>query len=118
MLAGPPVFPDHLPDGYQFLEEEFSYDPARHLQLEFPERVWTLEEFGYDQAAIDNCASPIAVTTPFRLLSDEGVEILHRVATRLKGLSTSLSGARTPSHPRRRNPPCLAQSFYPKRCAA
>ena len=98
MLATIPKFPELPPEGYQYLEDETSYDPTIHLLLEFPERIWSLEEFGYDAAAINSCASSVAVTSPFRVLSDEGVKVLHRIVTRLKAQRTQLEGSRVPSH--------------------
>jgi hypothetical protein len=98
MLTRPLSFPDHLPAEYELIEDGIDFDASTHLQLEMPERIWTLEEFGYDQASINICASPIAVTAPFRLLSDAGVDALHGVVSRLKSVSTSLEGARNPAH--------------------
>ena len=74
MLANPLPFPDHLPPGYSAVEESIAFDSSVHLQLEWPERIYTLKEFGYAQQEIDSCASPVAITTPFRLLSDAGVQ--------------------------------------------
>ncbi len=93
-----PPFPRDLPEGYQQLPDETRYDPELHLALEFPQRVWSLEEFGYTPAQIEKCASPVAVTSPFRLLSDEGLAALYQVATRLKSVCSNISGNRTPRH--------------------
>jgi len=98
MLFTPPPFPDHLPDGYALIPETLIYDPSRHLQLEFPERSWTLEEFGYSDQEIASCASRVAVTSPFRILSDSGIRDLHQIASDLKPYCTNLSGARVPYH--------------------
>ncbi len=98
MLAAIPEFPGQSPAGYQYLEDETRYDPAKHLLLEFPDRSWTLEDFGYDSAVIKSCASPVAVTSPFRMLSDEGVKVLHQVVARLKDQRTQIEGSRIPSH--------------------
>lgn len=93
-----PPFPRDLPEGYQLLPDETLYDPDLHLALEYPERVWSLEEFGYSAEQIATCASPLAVTSPFRLLSDEGLATLYQVATRLKSVCSNISGNRTPRH--------------------
>ncbi|MGI9316064.1 MAG: HalD/BesD family halogenase [bacterium] len=98
MQADPPQFPDHLPLGYAAVEESVTYDPETHLQLEWPKRIWTLEEFGYGENDINSCASSVAVTSPFRMLSETGVKDLYAVAANLKPLRTSLPGARVPSH--------------------
>ena len=98
MLAIAPDFPRDLPMGYQELDDEFRYDPGRHLCLEFPERTWTLDEFGYSEQEIAACASNVAVTSPFRLLSDEGLSSLHQIAVRLKAVSKKIEGSRVPIH--------------------
>lgn len=59
MLEAAPPFPDEIPDGYQLLEDELEYDAIRHVDLGWPEKIWTLEEFGYSQDEIDSCASPL-----------------------------------------------------------
>ena len=73
-LAGPP--------GYDRLESDVEWDP-RYLELVPPERVGLLDEFG-DDAAGPTAISPVAITSPFRLLSDEGVAILQAVCTELE----------------------------------
>jgi hypothetical protein len=98
MLAIAPDFPRDLPMGYQELDDEFRYDPGRHLCLEFPEKTWTLDEFGYSEQEIAACASNVAVTSPFRLLSDEGLSSLHQIAVRLKAVSKKIEGSRVPIH--------------------
>ncbi len=98
MLAQSLAFPDSLPHGYQCFEDEFQYDPDKHLAPSLPDRVWSLAEFGYTPGEIESCASPVAVTSPFRLLSDEGVKVLHQIATRLKSQQTNIAGSRVPAH--------------------
>lgn len=72
------------PGGFEWLEGEPEFDPARHLQLEMPERVRTLDEFGYTAEEIARTATPVAVTSAFRVLSDEGAAVLLTVARRLE----------------------------------
>ena len=88
----------HSPAAYPAFDDGVVFDPARHLALEFPERKWTLAEFGYSEEAIAQCASPVAVTSPFRILSDQGVADLHDLATRLKSVCSKIEGNRTPQH--------------------
>jgi len=38
MLANPPIFPTHLPAGYECFADETTYDPDQHLALEWPEQ--------------------------------------------------------------------------------
>ena len=42
-------FPQELPEGYEWLENEIAFDPDRHLALEFPNSRLKLEDLGYKQ---------------------------------------------------------------------
>ena len=74
------------PPGYETVQSDVAWD-ARYLQLEGPERVWTFDEFGED-AAGPSAFSPVAITSPFRVLSDEGAEILQRIADELRAVAS------------------------------
>ena len=91
-------FPDHYPLGYEDIADGVAYDADVHLELQVPQRIWTLSDFGYNKEQISACASDVAVSSPFRLLSDQGVADLHRIVTRLKSVSSHIEGNRTPSH--------------------
>ena len=91
-------FPSTLPRGYTELDDGIIYDSSRHLDLHFPDQVWNLEDFGYSEHDISMAASRVAVTSPFRLLSEEGVEALYQVSSQLKSVSTRIEGDRTPQH--------------------
>jgi hypothetical protein len=71
------------PPGYEPLTGDVAWDPARHLAVEAPERVTLLDEWGPD-AAGPTAVSPVAITTPFRLLSDEGVAVLQAICAELE----------------------------------
>jgi hypothetical protein len=71
------------PPGYEPLTRDVAWDPARHLAVEAPERVTLLDEWGPD-AAGPTAVSPVAITTPFRLLSDEGVAVLQAICAELE----------------------------------
>jgi hypothetical protein len=71
------------PPGYGGLANDVAWDPQRHLALERPESVTLLEEWGPD-AAGPTALSPVAITAPFRLLSEEGVETLQRICSELE----------------------------------
>jgi hypothetical protein len=77
-------FPDHLPDGYQWFSNEPEFDPARHLALEKPKAIRHLQEFGYSDSEIASKASSVAVTSPFRILSEEGAGVMLGVARSLR----------------------------------
>ncbi len=77
-------FPDQLPRGYSWIADEPPFDPNVHLQLEAPSSIATLKELGYSDAEIAPTATPVAVSAPFRVLSDEGAEVLLNVARELR----------------------------------
>ena len=98
MLTAPLSFPENIPDGYVELPETQVFDAGKHLQLEFPDQIWSLEDFGYSPEDIAKCASDVAVTSPFRLLSNLGVEDLYQVTVNLQDHQTNAKGARNPAH--------------------
>ncbi len=49
-----------------------------------PDTIWRLSDLGYDHVDVARLASPVAITTPFRLLSDEGVAAMRQVALTLR----------------------------------
>lgn len=75
------------PPGYERLETDVPWDPA-HLELTAPERVFTLDELD-DRADAPPAFSPVAITSPFRFLNDEAVEILQRICGELESSATS-----------------------------
>lgn len=72
-----------IPPNTVKLSSDRPFDPSKHLDLTEPERVWSLKDFGYTQKQQDSAPFPIAVSTPFRLLSDEGVCALREVIAEL-----------------------------------
>lgn len=81
------AFPHQQPPGYEWLGDETPFDPTRHLQLEPPESIIRLDALGYAPDAIATKASPIAVSSPFRVLSDEGAALLLDTARRLRAFA-------------------------------
>ncbi len=77
-------FPATQPRGYTWLEGEPAFDAGRHLQLEEPAEVLMLADLGYDAAEIATKATPVALSSPFRMLSDEGSAIMLEIARRLR----------------------------------
>ena len=77
-------FPETLPRGYEWLNDEPGFDPERHLQLETPAEVLMLADLGYDDAEIATKATPVALSSPFRVLSDEGAATMLETARRLR----------------------------------
>jgi hypothetical protein len=72
------------PAGVGIPEGDVAWD-RRYLQLEPPAGVHTFAEFG--QADEDVLLSPVAVTEPFRILSDEGVAVALKIARELEKLA-------------------------------
>ena len=77
-------FPETTPAGYQWLPDEEPFNPERHLALERPTEVITLTDLGYSEVQIAPTATPIAVSAPFRILSDEGAEIMLKISRMLR----------------------------------
>ena len=77
-------FPSVLPDGYEWFDGEPVFDPERDLRLEQPEQITTLADLGYTSGEIEDKATTIAATSPFRVLSDEGAETMLAVGRRLR----------------------------------
>jgi hypothetical protein len=71
------------PPGFEPLDADEPWDPDRHLEIVEPERVTLLDEWG-DTAAGPTALSPLAITSPFRFLSDEGVGTLQRICAALE----------------------------------
>lgn len=89
-LAEPLDFPVPQPDGFPVLVTEPEFDAARHLAIETPETVITLGEFGYADDEVAACPTDLAVTSCFRILSDEGVAALQEVTRGLEPHARSI----------------------------
>ena len=83
MTAAVP-FPETLPVGYEWFDDEPPFDPARHLQLEQPELLVSLDDLGYSAADIEGKATSVAASAPFRMLSVEGAGVMLGVGRRLR----------------------------------
>ncbi|MEL7156205.1 MAG: hypothetical protein AAFN30_06355 [Actinomycetota bacterium] len=77
-------FPATQPAGYQWLDTEPDFDPARHLQLEEPSEIVLLADLGYADDEIANKATAVAASSPFRVLSTEGAAVMLATARRLR----------------------------------
>ncbi|MEM7093062.1 MAG: hypothetical protein AAF567_08665 [Actinomycetota bacterium] len=77
-------FPDVVPPGYESISSEPVFDPERHLQLEEPSEILLLADLGYSSDEIATKATPVAASSPFRLLSDEGAQVMLDIARALK----------------------------------
>ena len=77
-------FPASQPAGYEWFDDEPVFDPDRHLALTEPDHVVSLADLGYSPDEIAGTATDIAISAPFRILSDEGAEIMLATARRLR----------------------------------
>ena len=77
-------FPSYRPRGYEWFENEPEFEPSKHLALEHPKKIRYLQEFGYEDEEIANKATSVAVSSPFRVLSDEGAKVMLDVARSLR----------------------------------
>lgn len=75
------------PPGFEWLDNEPTFDPAIHLQLELPEQNRTLDEFGYTDDEIAGTATRVAATSAFRVLSDDGAAVMLDLARRLESFA-------------------------------
>ncbi|MEH2395695.1 MAG: hypothetical protein V7K21_29945 [Nostoc sp.] len=89
IFAEPICFPQCSPSGYEYLPDEPIYNPQHHLALEKPTKIYRLDEFGYEESIIAKFPTNLAITSPIRLLSEEGVAALHEVSLALQCYSQS-----------------------------
>jgi hypothetical protein len=75
------------PPGFEKLSSDVPWDPA-YLEFEPPDRIYTLDEFGAG-AAGPNAFSPVAITTAFRFLRSDAIEILQDICAELKSSAQS-----------------------------
>ncbi len=78
------TFPEARPRGYEWLDDEPAFDPDVHLALGEPDEIITLADLGYRPDDVIGKATAIAITGPFRILSDEGAAQLLDTARRLR----------------------------------
>ena len=76
--------PDELPPGYEWFEDEPTFDAERDLALTEPDEVVLLSDLGYPSEEIATKATTVAASAPFRVLSTEGATTLLAVARRLR----------------------------------
>jgi hypothetical protein len=84
-----PINLNNFPDGFKLIDDKVEFNPKKHLQLEKPREIYTLKDLGYDKKVIDSSPSNLAATSVFRILSDEGCEVLLDVTKKLEKFTTS-----------------------------
>ena len=85
------AFGSDLPPGYHWPDDEPRFDPERHLQLTEPDEVILLRDLGYGDDEIAATATPVALSSPFRVLSGEGANVMLDVARRLRAFARPAS---------------------------
>ncbi len=88
----PLPFPAGKPDAYIRLRGEPPFNPARHLALQKPARALSLQDLGYDKKTIAQSPSPVAITEPFRIFSEEGLAVARDVAAQMKSNRNEAAG--------------------------
>ncbi len=68
---------------FDSIDADVPWDPGRHVEITPPESVTMLADWGPD-AAGPTALSPVAITSPFRFLSDEGAVTLHAICSELE----------------------------------
>ncbi len=84
-------FPAVQPPGYAWLGDEPAFDPERDLALTEPDEVILLRDLGYADDEIATKATPVAISSPFRVLSPEGAATMLAVARRLRAFTRPAS---------------------------
>jgi hypothetical protein len=88
-----PPFPIASPPEFELVAEDVQFNAAIHLDIQEPKTVYLLN--GYEKVEVtpepkeQDGLSQMAFTTPFKLLSDEGVAALRQVINREKELARS-----------------------------
>ena len=86
------AFPESKPDAYVRLGREPVFNAARHLALEKPDAAHSLADLGYSAEIAEQCPSPVAVTSAFRVFSDEGLAEMQECARRMKSNRNQADG--------------------------
>jgi hypothetical protein len=73
--------PSSRPPGYEIAESDAVWE-ERYLEILPPSAVHLLDEFG--DSDTEAALSPVAISEPFRILSDEGADIALRIARELE----------------------------------
>lgn len=76
-------FPDQRPTEYIKLDGEPIFNASKHLQLENPDKVVSLQALGYSSDDIKTCPSDFGVSSAFRILSDEGLAIIRDICLKM-----------------------------------
>jgi len=84
LINQPIAFPKTLPEGYQYLADEPTYDSDIHLALEYPTESLSLRDLGYSDSEVSECPTDYGISGIARLLSEAGVAALMDVVQQLR----------------------------------
>jgi hypothetical protein len=100
LQLSPLPFPSQVPTAYRplALQDEPIWDPARHLALTTPATTLGLAELGYGPPEVSAAASPLGVTAPFGVFSDEGLAAVRAVCLALQAEAVVGADERAPSY--------------------
>jgi len=76
-------FPSERPADYVKYSGEPEFSAARHLDLGQPVQVTSLAELGYSDEQTIDCPSSFGVCSAFKILSDEGLAIMHEICLKM-----------------------------------
>lgn len=85
-------FPMQKPEAYIRLQDEPVFNADKHLALTRPDSSVTLSELGYDNETLANSPSTLAITSAFRVFSDEGLAVMQELAARMKSNRNEAAG--------------------------
>ena len=77
-------FPAVQPPGYDWLDGEPLFDADRDLALTEPDEIVMLTDLGYEASDFATKATPVAASSPFRVLSDRGAATMLDISRRLR----------------------------------
>ena len=76
-------FPNERPAHYVKYDNEPKFDATKHLELGQPKQVLSLLDLGYSEKTAKACPSLFGVSTAFKILSDEGLAIMHAICLKM-----------------------------------
>ncbi len=90
--TNPLAFPNERPSDYILLDKEPLFRAKDHLRLEKPESIYSLQSLGYSNQEVAACESSFGYSSAFRILSDEGIQIMKQICDRINSNRNASSG--------------------------
>ena len=86
------TFPQQTPQEYIMLQNEPAFDASKHLQLEKPQTITTLQDLHYPADICSKMPSQLGITSAFRIFSDEGLAVVYDLAKRMESNKNQSDG--------------------------